>query len=71
MNFRIDYYFKNGLGHSSEEKEFNTLEDAIEYIDERYKILDVWHKECFSLVNMISKDFSITINDAKRPVYIN
>ncbi len=68
--FRIDYYFRNELGHLTEEKEFYTVKDAIKYIDDCYKISDVWHKECFNLVNMIGKDFTITINDAKRPVYV-
>lgn len=69
--FIIDYYFRDGLGHLSEEKEFTTLKDAIKYVDERYKISDVWHKQCSNLVNMIGKDFTITINDARHPVYTN
>ena len=69
--FIIDYHFRNGLGYLTEKKEFNAVEDAIKYIDDRYKISDVWHKECFNLVNMIGKDFTITINDAKRPVYVD
>lgn len=69
MNYRIDYYFNKELGCLTEEKEFNTLKDAIKYIDERFKISDVWHKECSNLVTMVGRDFYIAINDAKHPVY--
>ena len=58
--FIINYHFKDsGLGELTEEREFNTFLEAMEYIDDRYKIFYFCHKECE--FTMVGKDFSIGI----------
>ena len=54
--FIINYHFKNsGLGELTEKREFNTFLEAMEYIDDRYKIFYFCHKECE--FTMVGKDF--------------
>ena len=58
--FIINYHFKNsGLGELTEEREFNTFLEAMEYIDDRYKIFYSCHRECE--FTCVGKDFSIGI----------